>query len=150
RLLDQADEAFGTTGSSLDARVFYDAMLKRAGIPAVGAFAEELRDRALLTLARLLRQDLERGLPAPYVISSLFGGTGHWPAALVRDAEFAATGARRRARDRAAAAGRDPQVQGVQVGRGPVTAVCQAPASGDLYLGFGSGLVLEYRPGTGR
>ena len=63
------------------------------------------------------------------------------------DADFAATTAykRSRGRDSSLAARRD--VEGVQIGIGTVTAVCQAWVSGDLFVGFDNGTVLGFGPG---
>jgi tetratricopeptide (TPR) repeat protein len=147
KLLDEGDSFFGSSGSDSDAAGFYNMMaLLAADTPALRPFAEEVRDRALLALARRLRQSVERGRRARPVVSTLLSEATLWPPAVVTDAEFAATAAKQ-SRGPGSATSRDPRVQGVQIGHGTVTAVCQGSVSGELFIGFDSGLVLGFKPG---
>jgi tetratricopeptide (TPR) repeat protein len=147
-LLDEADVFFKSVGSLRDAESFYNRMAVLASAaPALQPFDEEVRDRAVLALAHHLRCQVESGYPAAAAVSGLFGEPALWTPAFLRDARFAAAGASR-SRDRAAADGGRPRAQGVQVGRGIVTAACQAAARGELFLGFADGKILAYRPGA--
>jgi tetratricopeptide (TPR) repeat protein len=146
-LLEEADGFYKSVGSARDARAFYERMTAAtAAVPVLGAFAEEVRDRAMMALAHHLRRQVETGSPAAPAVSSLFGEPSLWSPAFVRDAQFAAA-ITSRSRDRAATAGRGPRRQGIQVGLGTVTAACQATVYGELFLGFADGKVLAFSPG---
>ena len=106
---------------------------------------DELRDRALQSLARRLRQGVEGYQSAPALVAALLGRTKLWPTAVVSDAEFAATTEQKRARAGAAAPTHDPRMTRVQIERGIVTAVCQSKVTGELFLGFAGGQVIAYR-----
>jgi tetratricopeptide (TPR) repeat protein len=145
-LFDEADAFPDCSGSDRDAGFFYDAMLSLSSLPPIKPHAEELRDRSVLALARRLRHGIGAGRPAAPLVSTLFGRSKDWPAAVVSDADFAATLALRRSLAPPSRAERHPSIHGFQIGRGFVTATCQATASGELFIGFDSGLVLAYRP----
>jgi tetratricopeptide (TPR) repeat protein len=144
-LLDQADALFETPGKPFDG-FFYNEMARLAALPSMEPAADELRDRALQSLAQKLRADAAAGQAALPLVSAMLGRPRLWPAALVSDAEFAATAEVARSRGRASTGRRDPRVAGVRIGRGIVTAACQARATSELFLGFDSGIVLAYRP----
>lgn len=149
-LFDEADALFRSVGSDRDAAAFYNTTaLLVAATPALAPFAEEVRDRALLALAGRLAQDVQISRPAAMATSTLFGEVSLWPAALVRDAHFAATAVQRRSLSRVwdSSAVSDPRLSGVQVGRGSVTAVAQASATNELFLAFDNGKVISFRPG---
>jgi hypothetical protein len=146
-LLDEADSFFKSVGSARDAQAFYVRMVAAtATVPDLAAFAEEVRDRAMIALAHHLRRQVEAGSTAALAVSALFVERSLWSSAFVRDAQFAAALAAR-SRRRAPTAGRGPGLQGVQVGRGTVTAACQASATTELFLGLADGKVLAFRPG---
>jgi tetratricopeptide (TPR) repeat protein len=145
-LLDQADAFYRSVGSARDARAFYERMMAAtAAVPALAELSEDVRDRAMLALAQHVRRQVESGSPAAPAVSSLFGEPTLWSPVFVRDAQFAAA-SHFRSRDRAAPAVRGPRVQGVQVGRGTVTAACQVTIDGELFLGFADGKVLAFGP----
>jgi tetratricopeptide (TPR) repeat protein len=146
-LLDEADGFFKSVGSLRDAESFYNRMAVLASAaPALAPFAEEVHDRAVLALAHHLRCQVESGFPAAAAVSGLFGEPALWTPAFIRDARFAASAAAR-SRDRTASDGGRPRSQGVQVGRGTVTAACQAAATSEVFLGFADGKILAFRPG---
>ncbi len=146
-LLDEADAFFKSVGSVRDAESFYNRMAVLASAaPALAPFAEEVHDRAALALAHHLRCQVESGYPAAAAVSALFGEPALWTPAFIRDARFAANSAAR-SRDRDATDRRDLRLQGIQVGRGMVTAACQAGATSELFLGFADGKILAFRPG---
>ena len=92
-LLDQVDAHFETFGKSFDGFFynFYNDVVRLATVPAMAPFTDELRDRALQSLARRLRQGIEGYQPAQSLVAALLGRTKLWPTAVVSDAEFAAT-----------------------------------------------------------
>jgi tetratricopeptide (TPR) repeat protein len=148
KLLDEADAFFETVGSNAEHGTFYSGMmtLARQSSPSE-SFVEKMNDRALLSLGRKLGRSVETGHPTGPAVSNLFGGYGHWPAAVVRDADFAATTAHKRSRGRDTSARRSPRVDGVHIGIGTVTAACQARVSGEVFVGFDTGIVLGFQPG---
>jgi hypothetical protein len=143
-LLDQADAVLETPDVS-DHGFFYNEIARLASVPAIEPYADEIRDRSILALARHLRLLVAQGRPAGAATSFLFGKSTHWPAPLVSDAGFAAAAtakpAQRRSRD---SAGERRRSRSTQIGRGVVTAVCQAPVSGELFVGFDSGQVIGF------
>jgi tetratricopeptide (TPR) repeat protein len=148
RLLDEADAFFESPGSDKTASLFYNGVVARlAGIPEIESFAEEVRDRAVLALARKLRQGIEAGCAGAPLVSTLFGGSGAWPAAVRSDADFTAIAAAQRSRARDARTVPEPWVERIPIGGGTVTAACQAAVTGELFLGLDSGMVVGYQPG---
>jgi len=148
-LLDQADELFDSAGQPYDG-FFYNEVTRLAMLPALAAHALELRDRTLQTLVRKLRGGVAGCQSPPALVSALLGRSKLWPAALVSDAEFAASAESKRTRGRASAAKNDARIAGVQIGRGIVTALCHTETASELFLGFDSGSVVAYRPDRDR
>jgi tetratricopeptide (TPR) repeat protein len=144
-LCDEADQYHESFGSDRDAGFFYDTMLSLAGLAPMKPFVAELRDRSVLALARRLRRGIDAGRPAAPLVSTLFGRSKDWLAAVASDADFAATEALRRSLAARHHADRDPSIHGFQIGRGFVTATACATASGEIFIGFDTGLVLAYR-----
>jgi hypothetical protein len=144
-LLNEADEHFAAPGQPYDG-FFYNEMTRLALLPSMAAVADDLRDRTLQSLVRKLRGGIAGCQSAPALVSALLGRSKLWPAALVSDAEFAATAELKQCRVRVSTAIRDPRITGLQVGRGTVSALCQAKATCELFVGFDSGRVLAYRP----
>ena len=146
-LLDEADAFFKSVGGFRDAEAFYNRMATAvANTPALSPFAEDVHDRARTALADQLRRQVEAGRPPASAVSSLFGVPTLWTSSFVRDAQFAATAAADRSRDRGVNADRRAHWPGIQVGRGTVTAACQASTGAELFLGFADGKVLAFRP----
>ena len=143
-LLDQVDAHFETFGKAFDG-LFYNEVVRMATVPSIAPYTDELRDRALQSVARRLRQGVEGHQPAAALVAALLGRTKLWPMAVVSDAEFAATKEQKRSRGSDDVSTRHPRILRVQIGRGIVTAVCQARMTGELYLGFGGGDVFAYR-----
>ncbi|HZW29872.1 MAG TPA: hypothetical protein VFF52_04140, partial [Isosphaeraceae bacterium] len=145
-LLDQGDAFYAAQGDDHEAALFYNGMIVfTRPSHELKPYAEELHDRILGALARRLRSGIHDGRPSSKVIADLLFEQ-NWSPPLLRDAEFAAIAARKRPRGRDPASGRDARVQGVRVGRGALTTACQATATGELFLGFDSGVVLAYHP----
>ncbi|SIO62485.1 Predicted outer membrane protein [Singulisphaera sp. GP187] len=147
-LLDEADAylaTMGTIGAEWD-RYFHD-LARLAGQPQLEVIRDELHDRARLGLAARVRGLAKTGIPVGRIASEVFGRSSIWPTSVVRDAEFAV---------RAVAAKPPPRPGGPTSGHGEsrkkkigtslVTAVCSAPGSDDLFLGFESGDLYCFRP----
>ena len=148
QLLDEGDTFFRSQGSDRDAESFYNRMIAAVtAVPHLSPFAEEVHDRARSALAGMLHRQILAGKPPSLAVASSFSHAPHWTPSFVRDARFAATAAADRLRDRDPKSDRHPRSPGIQVGRGTVTAACQASASAEVFLGFADGKILAFRPG---
>jgi tetratricopeptide (TPR) repeat protein len=148
-LLDEADAFFDPDGNDHGASLFYNELADLASSPPLASVRDELHDRALLGLAAKLRQQAKAGTRPGIAVTSLLGRGPRWPAALVRDAEFAATAAGKRAAAVLPASPDRRAKDEIRVGSGIVTAACAAPESGEVFLGFEGGEVYCVRPATG-
>jgi tetratricopeptide (TPR) repeat protein len=97
--------------------------------------AEDVHDRALLGIAKKMRQ----GGGASSV--NWFSTPSVWPVPLTGDAQFALAERRRKPPVQ-------PQYQTVQAGKSIVTAVCQMPLPNQVFLGCENGEVLSFNPAT--
>jgi tetratricopeptide (TPR) repeat protein len=140
QLVAEADDCFTAIGNEQQAADFYNRLALLAGKDHLLAVRDDLLDRALLGLAAKLRQRH----PGDHsgAVSRLFGGSGMWEPALVRDAEVALRG-----RPRSQPGPRD--VARILTHRGQVTAACAAANSGDLFLGFEGGVLAHFNPRSG-
>ncbi len=145
RLLDEADAMFETPGYPFDG-YFYNEIVRMADDPALDAIAEEVRDRALQATARSFRRGLENRRTSTTMVSKLLGRSRLWPAELVADADFAVANALDRRHVETIVHRAAPSGHSLQIGRGSVTAACQAAVSGEIFLGFENGLVCIFRP----
>ena len=80
------------------------------------------------------------------MVSKLLGRSKLWPAAVVSDADFAVSAAAARWFPDASVQHEAPSGHSLQIGRGSVTAACQAAVSGEVFLGFENGLVCVFQP----
>jgi tetratricopeptide (TPR) repeat protein len=145
RLLDEADAMFETPGYPFDG-YFYNEIVRMADEPALEPIAEEVRDRALQATARSFRRGLESRRASGAMVSKLLGRSKLWPAALLSDADFAVRKALEERRAETIVHRPAPSGHSLQIGRGSVTAACQAAVSSEIFLGFESGLVCVFRP----
>jgi tetratricopeptide (TPR) repeat protein len=149
-LLAEAHDFFGTPGQDGAAASFCNEIARLAEAEHLAPLRDDLRDWALLHLAAKLRQRAELKIRSGDVIAALFGHTQVWTPALVSDADHAWRAAINRREPPAAAPARPPAgVTSVRVGSGTVTAVCHAPETGAVFLGFDSGEVACFRPQSG-
>ena len=146
-VLDEADALFDSPGYPFDSH-FYSEIVGMAAEPALEAIAEEVRDRALQATARSLRRGLESRRAAGTMVSKWLGRSKVWPAALLSDADFAVAAAAKQPRQQSRSSSRreELEVSSLQVGRGSVTAACQASVSGEIFLGFEEGLICVVQP----
>jgi tetratricopeptide (TPR) repeat protein len=145
RLLDEADAMFETPGYPFDG-YFYTEIVRMADDPALDSIALEVRDRALQATARSFLRGLHNRRTSSSMVSKLLGRSKLWPAALVSDADFAVTAALDRGGVESVVHREAPSGHSLQIGRGSVTAACQAPVSGEIFLGFENGLVCVFQP----
>ncbi len=145
RLLDEADAMFDGPGFPFDGH-FYSEIVRIALEPPLEAIALEVRDRALQATARALARGLDNRQTAGVMVSKWLGKSKLWPQALVSDAEFAVAAAAARPRRQHLVARNHTETHCLQVGRGEVTAACQALVSGEIFLGFEQGQICVLEP----
>lgn len=132
----EAEDLFAAPGNDNLAGELFNEVARLSERPQLAKIGEELRDRALLTLAHKVRQRSgESSAGAAQLVPSLFGAGTVWEAPLVSDAQFAVKIPQPRLIAASAATMTIRAVIPV------VRAVCQAPGTGELFLGFESGEV---------
>jgi tetratricopeptide (TPR) repeat protein len=146
-IVEEAEVFYGLPGNDALAATFFNEVARLAERPALAAVQDDLRDRALLQLAGKLRQRAEDGARVVQFLPVALGPETVWEPAVVSDARFAVEAAARvRVEPRPAA-----RVGMTHLGQRSslVRAVCQAPERGTLVVGFESGEVVAYDPGSG-
>src|SRR5262249_45996620 len=88
-LLAEAEEWLEEPGWAADARRFFKTVAESARLPHLETDRGELRDRARLGLALKLRQHAKVESTPGTAVADLLGSSGHWPPAVVSDADFA-------------------------------------------------------------
>ena len=143
-LVAEAEHFLAPEGNDGPAMTFFYKVASLAAEPALAGARDELLDRALLGLAGKTRQRIANRTFAGGA-SGMLGATAVWPPAVVSDADFALK--------RATSVPVAPrgQVRHAAVVRARaripvVTAVCRAPGSGIIVLGFESGEVVLFKP----
>ena len=139
KLLGEADDFFGESGSDAQAAAFYNQLCRHAEAEHLASRREALRDRSLTALAVRMRGRGDSRAGAAGVVQMLFAAPGGWEPALVRDAEVALRGMRKERPARSAA-------MRTRTMSGQVTAVCSARLTGDVFIGFASGELVRYDP----
>jgi hypothetical protein len=144
--VEEADAYYALPGRETEASQFFEALTRLAERPHLAGQRDRLRDRALLGLARKMRQRSESETRSGTIVSSLLGRSGLWPAAVVSDADFAF-----KAAVADAAQPREPSVaenDRFRLHECIVTAVCASPAGGVLFVGFADGTLIAFTPGS--
>jgi tetratricopeptide (TPR) repeat protein len=143
-LLAEADSFFATVGHEESAGKFYNELARLAERPQQSARRDDLRDTALVGLANKLRQrSAQEEKPGPQA-AALFGRSTLWAPAQVNDAEFAYKAALRPMRQSPAKKTTAPTC--TYLGTGTITAVCTAPETGHVFIGFQSGRLICFDP----
>jgi tetratricopeptide (TPR) repeat protein len=142
----QVDDYLQATAVGAPASEFYNEMARLAMKPALAGIADDVRDLALMGLAGQLRQCLQYKRSPVEPVSMLFGQSPLWAPALIHDARFAARAARKREPEAIPAQSAMTVIPAV---RPQVTAVCWAPGTEEIILGFASGEIFCYRPRDG-
>jgi tetratricopeptide (TPR) repeat protein len=148
RLLTEAEQSLAAGGRDKEAADFFNEVARLASAPGLIRARDELRDQCLIALAGLLRERLRQETKPGKVVSNLLGASGTWDAAVVSDADFAwKAGLRERA---VAPRPRQRSLTRLRFETGRVTAVCSAPGTGHLVLGFENGAIGCFDPVSGR
>ena len=145
KLLKEADAIFEAPGYPFDG-YFYNELVRLVDEESHELFAEEVRDHALLSTARSFTRGVDSRRTGSAMVSKLLGRSKLWPSAVVSDADFAVSAAAARWFPDASVQHEAPSGHSLQIGRGSVTAACQASVSGEVFLGFENGLVCVFQP----
>jgi tetratricopeptide (TPR) repeat protein len=145
--IDEVENWLAPAGDVAAASGFFNIIVKLADQPHLKGQRAALRDRSKMALAAKLRQHPQYEKRSGNVVSDLFGHSGHWPAAVVSDANFALRRALKRIEP--IDPGNRP-VRTVRLGNDLVTAVAFAPESEDVFIGLSNGEVIAFQPRTGR
>ena len=121
----------------------FDAILKLAELPHLRAVRTELRNRSRLALAARLREYSHTEKRMGNAVSDLFGGSRHWPAAVVSDANFALRTALKLTRQ---PANGERRSNSISLGKGMVTAAVSVIDTGEVIVGFHDGLAVSFDP----
>jgi tetratricopeptide (TPR) repeat protein len=146
-LVGEMERFFAPPGDEAATAECFNDIAVLADRPELASIRDELRDRALLAIAAKVREQAKRFIVSGSPVSLLLGHCPAWSPAMVRDAEFGYRAALRPAKDRRDTR-HDHTVTHVKVGNGTVTAVCHAPDSGEMFLGFDDGSVYSFHPAT--
>jgi hypothetical protein len=146
-LVSEMEAYFAPPGDEAAAAECFNDIALLADRAELAPIRDELRDRALMSIAAKARERTKVDSQPGSAVSMLLGRCPAWSPAIVRDAEFGYRAALRQARQRRDRR-HDHTVTRVKVGNGVVTAVCHAPDSGELFLGFDDGSVYLFRPDT--
>jgi hypothetical protein len=146
-LVGEMEAFFAPPGDEAAAAECFNDIALLADRPELASIRDELRDRALMSIATKLRERTKLDSRPGSAVSMLLGHCPAWSAAIVRDAEFGYRAALRRAAE-CKDNRQDHSVTRMKVGNGTVTAVCHAPENGELFLGFDDGSVYSFHPAT--
>jgi hypothetical protein len=149
KLMAEAENVFALPGDEGPAGQFFNDIAQLADRPEVASSRDELRDRALLGIAAKLRERSRAAERPGTTVSLLLGQEAPWAPAVVRDADFAYRAAVR-GREAPSEKRDERYVTRIRLGSGRVTAVCHAPESGEMFLGFDNGSIFSFHPATSR
>jgi len=160
-LVAEGEAYLNPPGHEVVAGQFYNEIARLADQPALASVRDELRDRARMGLAVKLRQRVEGEAVSVKVVSTLMGQVrtwkpaqadlfprqgNPWPTLIVSDADYAVHAALKRIGPSSTGEPTRGTATRLRIGTGVVTAVCQAPISGELFLGFQNGEIVCFRP----
>jgi tetratricopeptide (TPR) repeat protein len=148
QLLEEGEETLSFLGREKEAADFFNEIAKLAATLKLPPARDELRDRCLMNLAGLLRHRLGHEMRPGKLVYSLLGASWTWDAAQVSDADFAWKAEVRKREVKAEPRPRTPNRLRFETGK--VTAVCSAPGSGRLFIGFESGAIGCFDPASSR
>ena len=148
QLLEEGEEFLTLQDREKEASHFFNEFAKLAATLKLAPARYDFRDRCLTNLAGLLRARLEHETKPGKLVYSLLGASWTWDSAQVSDADFAWKAELRKREVKASPRPRTPNR--LRFGTGKVTAVCSAPGSGYLFIGFESGAIGCFDPASSR
>ncbi len=147
-LLVEAEEVFQPgLAIYLQAPAFFNQLAEQAGAPGLAGIRDDVRDRCMLNLARLLRHRASHESRPGTLAQEYFGSNRKWGTGVVSDADHAW---RRECRARKSMHTHSRgNVQRFGFMNSEVLCCCLAPESGSLFLGFRNGAIACYETTTG-
>jgi tetratricopeptide (TPR) repeat protein len=142
-LVGEAEVSFAAPGDDYHAGLFFNRLARLARHEKLAGASGEFTDRALVGLATKLGERGREGDRGAGMVSMLFGSSGEWEPALVRDAEVALRAQPKVNVSRQA-------LRRLATHRAELTAACMAGQTGDLFLGFADGNFLHFHVASGR
>jgi hypothetical protein len=142
-LVGEAEECFQVRGNETATSFLFNHVARLAERPALADVREELVDRSLMMLARKVRESSA----GTSVVPLMFPVSTAWPTNQVTDADFALKSVLRLAGRKGPAQPFCSRV-GVEGVVSVVRAVCQSPATEEIFLGFENGTIACYNPKT--
>jgi hypothetical protein len=146
QLLTEGEAYFSTAGNSHATGLFFNTFAELTDPPR-GERRDEVRDRCLLALANKLRDHAATETKAGELVPALFGATGVWEPAVVRDAAFALKVAQTPPRSAELA---ERAVTWVRLAEAAVTATAFAWETGELFAACADGSLVYFSPRTER
>jgi tetratricopeptide (TPR) repeat protein len=141
RLLDEADPALADWTPE-GAATFYNRIAQLADAQPDPATADEMRDRSLIGLATQLRASRRWDSVSRNIAHTFFPGESTWSVPLQRDMHFAFG-------HTSIEKPNTPAILEINNLNQHVSAVWQAPKTGEIFIGSESGQVHGYHPETG-
>ncbi len=154
-LVDRVDEVLRKPGSEAPAVDFYNELAMLADREGLDEVRDDLRDRALMGLASKLREQIGPLRRHGLLASAYFGRNRAWAPGLVGDATLAIKIASEREAERRrpgrpdlglAPRGESRRIKAIG---GVVSAACQGPPTGEVFLGFEGGQVARFHAASG-
>ena len=146
-LLDEVDLHLEPAGQIQQAESYYTFLRKLADRSELSAARADLNDRALIGLAKKLRQELEPGRSGQSAVSTLFATSSAWSAPLLVDANYAAKNAQDRPIPLQPKRGEEGRTF---IHDGSVTAVASSWDTDEVFIGFDDGFIYGFRPSDSR
>src|SRR5262249_36502011 len=146
-LLTETEDWLREPGWAHDAGRFFNQVVGLAELPHLADDRSEIRDRCRVGLAGKLRELAKSEATAGTAVSDLFSQSQRWSPAVVSDADFALRVALKLRPIQESPTERKPIV--LRLRADTVTAVAQAPDSGDLFVGYQNGALDHYNPRSG-
>ncbi|HEV3146365.1 MAG TPA: hypothetical protein VGZ47_20930 [Gemmataceae bacterium] len=145
-LLEEGEGFFAPAGNASAAGEFFNTIGRLADRQVWQQDRDELRDRCLLALAGKIRHQAQSDRNTTTLVSNLLGATGVWEPAVVRDAAFAVKQPLPQPKPMAV----ERSIAVVKLGHATIVAACQAPGSGEVFVGFYNGDLASFRPSDSR
>ena len=157
-LVTEAEAYFAQEAVDSEVAYFFNEIAQLAQRPTLAPLHDELRDRALMAIGARMRLHDAHSRPAD-LASSLLAPAAGWSAAVMSDAAYATKPTPRRSsttRKQRKSEKLDPRESTSYAGTvrrtavpaqmSTVRAVCQAPDTGDVFIGFESGVIYRFVP----
>jgi tetratricopeptide (TPR) repeat protein len=134
-------ETFLTQSDVESTATFFNEIARLARTDGLQKIADEVHDRALMGMAKKVRQCQDASTHPPSTLAGYFKNPTVWPTPFVGDAQHALVEAARQHKAKTS-------YVTIKAGRSVITAVCQLPMGNAVVLGNEAGEVLYFQPAT--